>query len=402
MKKGILNILRVGLKELQTIFKNVGVLEVMFAAPILYPLLYSLIYYPEVVREMPIAMVDLSHSTESRKLIRDFDATPELKVTANCISMNEAILKFKNREVRGIVLIPESYSKDLSSKKQTTISAYADMEFFLYYKALMAGTSSVVLETGKQVQINKLMAEGLTDEQAQITSEPLKLVDNVMANQAGGFGSYGVPASLILIIHQTLILAIGIMAGTSQERRFFKKLQVVEQKGKGLFEMVIGKSAVYFTIYALLCVYVIGIVPQWFGYARVAGLLNIAALIIPFLLSTIFFGMTLSILFQNRESPIMLYIFSSIPLLFLSGVIWPLSNFGTIWLAVREIFPSSNAIFGFIKMNTLGASISETRHEIISLWVQTGVYFFTACLVSGMEYRFNVSGNQIVNLESNH
>ncbi|MFZ4549751.1 MAG: ABC transporter permease [Bacteroidales bacterium] len=151
--------------------------------------------------------------------------------------------------------------------------------------------------------------------------------------------------------------------------------------------LVIDKSAAYFTIYALLCVYMLGLIPQWFGYGQSANLSELISLITPFILSVIFMGLTLSVLFKNRESSMMLYLFTSIPLLFLSGIIWPLSNFGQLWLAVHEIFPSSNAIFGFIKMNSLDASIFETRKEIVALWVQTGVYFITACIT----YSYQVS-----------
>ena len=84
----------------------------------------------------------------------------------------------------------------------------------------------------------------------------------------------------------------------------------------------------------------------------------------------------------------MLYLFTSIPLLFLSGIIWPLANFSPVWLVVREIFPSSNAIFGYIKMNSLGATIFETRKEIMSLWIQTGVYFLTACFAYGYQVNY--------------
>jgi ABC-2 type transport system permease protein len=85
----------------------------------------------------------------------------------------------------------------------------------------------------------------------------------------------------------------------------------------------------------------------------------------------------------------MLYLFTSIPLLFLSGIIWPLSNFSTVWLIVRDIFPSSNAIFGYIKMNSLGATIFETRKEIMTLWVQSGIYFLTACITYGYQVSFS-------------
>ena len=377
------------MREFQIIFSDVGVMVLIFAVPLAYPMLYSFIYYPEVVRELPIAIVDMSHSTESRRFIRNIDATPDLKVATINFSMEESISMFKRRQIRGIIQIPITFSEDIALKRQTTISAYADMGFFLYYKALMSGASFVALETGTQIQIINLMKDGLTARQAEITAEPVKLVDNAMANQAGGFASYGIPAALILIIQQTLIIAIGILAGTARERHVFGTLVPLDRKRFGTLRLVAGKAAAYFTIYALLCVYMLGMIPQWFGYGQSANLTELITLITPFLLSSIFLGLTLSVIFKNRESSMMLYLFTSIPLLFLSGIIWPLSNFAPLWLVVREIFPSSNAIFGFIKMDSLGATIFETRKEIMILWIQTGIYFITACITYGYQVSFS-------------
>ncbi|MBK9391407.1 MAG: ABC transporter permease [Bacteroidetes bacterium] len=125
---------RIYLRELRHIFSDAGVIVLIFAVPFIYPMLYSLIYYPEVVRDMPIAVVDMSHSSDSRKFYRNIDATPELKVAANCNSMEEAVNLFKKREVRGIVQIPETFSHDLANGDQTTISAFADMEFSFIIK----------------------------------------------------------------------------------------------------------------------------------------------------------------------------------------------------------------------------------------------------------------------------
>jgi ABC-2 type transport system permease protein len=389
ISEGFRSLPRICMRELQLIFSDVGVMILIFAVPLIYPVLYSFIYYPEVVRDLPIAVIDMSHSSESRKFIRDIDATPDLKVTTGSVSMKEAILMFKKREIKGIVQIPESFSSDIALQRQTTISAYADMEFFLYYKAMLSGTSFVALETGNKIQIKNLMNSGLTQKQAEITAEPVKFIDNAMANQAGGFASYGIPAALILIIQQTLIIAIGILAGTARERHIFGTLVPLDRKRMGALRLVMGKAAAYFIIYALLCVYMLGIIPEWFGYGQSAGFIQLIALISPFILSSIFLGLTLSVIFKNRESAMMLYLFTSIPLLFLSGIIWPLSNFGKIWLTVREIFPSSNAIFGYIKMNSLGATIFETRKEIMTLWIQTGIYFITACITYGYQVNFS-------------
>ncbi len=385
LREGIHNTLRIWIREYQLILKDAGVMLIIFGVPVIYPLLYSFIYSPEVIHDLPIAVVDLSHSSASRQFIRNLDATRGLKVTYTAMSMNEATELFKKQEVRGVVQIPETFSADIALKRQATISAYANMGFFMHYKALMTGTSQVALETGNQIQIKNLENDGFSIQQAEVTANPLKLVENAMANPGAGFAGYSIPMALILIIQQTLVLAIGILAGTARERHPFGTLVPMDRKRMGTLRMVVGKTAAYFSIYALLCVFLLGLVPHWFGYARSAGLVELMALITPFLLSSIFFGMTLSVIFKNRESPMMLYLFTSIPLLFLSGIIWPLSNFGSVWLAVREIFPSSNAIFGYIKMNSLGASISETSKEIVSLWIQAGIYFVTACITYGYQ-----------------
>ena len=388
IREGVSNTLRICMREFQLIFKDVGVMILVFAVPLIYPMLYSFIYYPEVVRDLPIAVVDLSKSSASRQYIRNLDATPDVKVANSSISMADAINMFKKRQVRGIVQIPETFSSDIALGRQTTVSVYADMEFFLYYKAIVTASSFVSLETGKNIQINNLLDKGFTEQQAEITTEPFLMVDNAMANRAGGFASYGIPAALILIIQQTLVIAIGIMAGTARERHVFGTLVPLDRKRMGTLRLVIGKTTAYFTIYALLCVYMLGMIPEWFGYGRDASLTELIALITPFILSSIFLGLTLSVIFKNRESSMMLYLFTSIPLLFLSGIIWPLSNFSPVWLAVREIFPSSNAIFGYIKMNSLGATIFETRKEIMALWIQTGVYFLTACFAYGYHVNY--------------
>jgi ABC-2 type transport system permease protein len=380
-KEVVANTFRIWMREYQLIFNDLGVLIVLLIVPVVYPVLYSFIYYPEVVHELPISVVDLSHSPASRDFIRSINATPELKTVHQCTSMDEAIGQFKRRESSGIVVIPNSFSKDIAIGQQAVVSVYADMEYFLYYKAIVMGTGFVSIQKGSDIEVQRLMVEGQSPERAEAQVSPIRLNGNAIANPAGGFASYGIPAALMLIIQQTLVLAIGIMAGTARERHPGGKLVPHDPRRMGTLRLVVGKSAAYFTIYLALCVYMLGVIPQLFGYPRMASPGELLALIIPYLLSAIFMGITLSVFFKNRETPMLLYLFLSFPLLFLSGIIWPLSNMGQLWLVVRELFPSSNAMLGFIKMNTLGASISETRNEIMALWVQSGFYFLTACVV---------------------
>lgn len=368
-------------RELHLLLSDLGVTILLLIVPVVYPFLYSLIYYPEVVRDLPVAVVDLSQTADSRAFIRKLNATPDLDIRYENISMEEAAEKFRKRENRGIILIPETYSSDLALGRQAVVSLYADMEFFLYYKAMVMGAGLVSIEEGNDIQVKRLLNAGLSERQAEVFSNPFAISGSAIANPAGGFASYGIPAALMLIIQQTLVLAIGIMAGTARERHKMGTLIPCDLRRMGTLRMVMGKSAAYFFIYAVMSFYMLGAIPAWFGYPDKAGFSQLVALIVPYLLSAIFFGLSLSVFFKNRETPMLLYLFLSLPLLFLSGIIWPLSNMSPVWQAVRSIFPSSHAMLGYIKMNSLGADISETSHEIAMLWKLTAFYFMTACLV---------------------
>ncbi|MDY0343860.1 MAG: ABC transporter permease [Lentimicrobium sp.] len=387
IKEDIVNAFRVLLREYQLIITDLGVLILLVVVPLVYPVLYSFIYYPQVVRDMPVSVVDLSNSPASRDYIRSLNATPEVKIEHQCLSMEEAIVRFKKGQNNGIIVLPESFSKDIATGQQANVSIYADMKFFLHYKTLMMGSAFVTLQKGNDIQIERLMGGGLSAHQAEAQANPILLNGNAIANPSGGFATYGIPAALMLIIQQALVLSIGILAGTSRERHAGGLLVPPDKRRMGTLRLVLGKSAAYFSIYLVLSVYMLAFIPRIFGYPQMAGAGELLALVIPYLLSAIFMGMTLSVLFKNRESPMLLYLFASFPLLFLSGIVWPLSNMSPLWLAVREVFPSSNAMYGFIKMNTLGATIAETRKEIMGLWVQSGVYFLTACLVYGKQVR---------------
>ena len=66
--------------ELRLVLKDEGVLIFFVIVPLIYPLLYSWIYNNETVREVPVVVVDDSHSAMSRQFIRMCDASPDVQI----------------------------------------------------------------------------------------------------------------------------------------------------------------------------------------------------------------------------------------------------------------------------------------------------------------------------------
>ena len=134
-------------------------------------------------------------------------------------------------------------------------------------------------------------------------------------------------------------------------------------------------------IYAILSVYVLCAVPRIFKLNQIAQPDTLILFVLPYLFACIFFAMTLSILVRNRETSMLIFVFTSIPLLFISGISWPGTAIPPFWKYISYLFPSTFGINGFVKINNMGAYLEEVSFEYKALWIQTIFYFFTTCLV---------------------
>lgn len=366
-------------KELKAVFKDQGVLIFFLLVPLAYPLLYAFIYTGEVVREVPAAVVDMNKSTLSREFIRKVDATPDVKIQSHCADMEEAKLLLKESKVYGVIYIPESFSSDITKGIQTQVTLYCDMSGMLYYKAILTASTEVSLKMNKAIKAKR--AGNTTNRQDEISATPITYEAVNLFNPQAGYASFLLPAVLILIIQQTLLLGVGLSAGTARENNRFRDLVPLSRQYQGTLRIVLGKSSAYFIIYAIVSAYILCAVPKIFSLVQIAQAGTLAAFILPYVLSCIFFAMTCSIFIHHREACMMIYVFTSVPLLFISGVSWPGSAIPEFWRVISWLFPSTFGINGYIATNSMGATLDQVLPEFRALWIQTGVYFLTTCIV---------------------
>lgn len=378
IKDGLKDTWSIFMREFGTIFRDSGVIIIFFFAGLLYPILYNSIFKNETIYKIPIATVDLSSSAQSREFIRNLSATPEVKIEYRCANMEEAKELFDSRKVHGILLIPGEYHKKLNNKEQATISLYSDMSSFLYYKNLALAVNHTILEMSHKIQVERYNASGIAGEQAQQIVKPIPYSAIGLYNPGSGFSSFFVSAMLMIIIHQTLFFGIGMLVGTAREESRHKSLIPAHLHGRGIYRVVIGKAASYFVIYSVLSAYTVGIIPKLFNLPHIGNIWTLYTLLVPFLLATIFFSMTISIFIKNREIGFIIFLFFSVILMFLSGFSWPRSNMPEFWRLFSYLFPSTHGVQGYLKINTMGAELHQVRFEYVGLWIQAGIYFITA------------------------
>lgn len=366
----------VAVNEFRNILRDKGVMLIFFGAIIIYPLFYPIPYSAEVLKNIPVGVVDLSNTDSSRKLVRMIDANEFIHIERKYNGMAEAKKVLIEGKIGGILLIPGDFEKQILRGEQARVSAYCDASYFLIYRQVLTGISYGVGTFSAGIEIKRMMANGLMQENAYAMRDPLSLISYPLFNPQGGYATYVVPAVLILILQQTLLIGIGMIAGTEREKNenpSVLKAHPVQQ--------VLGKTIAYFLIYMIHSVYIFGILFHLYRFPGKAHPLELFLFLTPFLLSVIFLALAISAIFKNREISITVLIFTSIPALFVSGFSWPKESIPKFLRIISWLLPSTAGIDGFLKLNQMGASLYDIYDDWLILSLLCIVYFISAVFI---------------------
>lgn len=356
--------------EIKRIFRDPGVVLIFIVATLIYPLIYKTIYWNEQITDVPVAVVDLSNSSESRAFLHKWNATPDVKLCYQCTSMAEAEQLLRDQKVHGIIYIPRDFASQLADPfGKAHISLYCDMSSFLYMKAIYLSCNQLMLESMRTVQIDRYQQMGIDKEFAWALVQDAPYTETALFTPTGGYGSFLIPAVLVLILHQTLFFGICMLGGTARE----------ENIDRYSFRSLFGRAGAYFVVYYTLAAIVLGFYPRLLDIPHIGSIGDILLFNVPLILSIIFFSLCVSVFIRNRESGLVLLISSSLIFLFMAGISWPKEMIPDPWWYLACCIPYTWGAHGFIHMNSMGASLAITGNEYIALWILTGVYMLIAC-----------------------
>ena len=375
----ICDVLAVCKREFALVFGDMGVMLFFLLLPTLYPILYALIYNPEHVRDVPVVVVDDCRSEVSREYARRLDASQYVKVVGYAANMQEARKCMAGKECYAIVNFPEEFSRCIGRGEQAHVSIYCDMSLLLRYKGILMAATDVQAAMGADVRAEVMQQAAASGEGSAIGMLPtIDSASIAMGNTAMGLASALLPGILVLILQQSLVLGVCMLAAGSRERARLNGGVDPREIRTGDVRQMLGKALCYVIIYIIPSIYILKYVPMFFSYPQNGSSLDIMAFMVPFLLSAIFMGMTIQVFIREREAVFPLFVFSSILFLFLSGLSWPRFAMSGLWYLIGSCFPSTWAMNGYIAMKTNGALLHQVSHPYAMLWLLTAVYFLLA------------------------
>ncbi|MFT5788679.1 MAG: ABC-2 type transport system permease protein [Shewanella sp.] len=363
-----MSFLQLIIAELKAILADKTIVLTVFGGVLFYSILYPLPYLNQVPTEQQLVVVDHDHSSLSRQLIRHADANAKIQVIANVGSIDEAKNWIESGRAHGLLVIPADFRRDLLLGRGVTLSYGGDASYFLIYSAVAEGLISTGLDAGKSMQRLGLLAQGSGAQAADQSLNVVKLNSIPAFNPSLGYTPYIVPGLFLLLLHQTLLIGTSIL-GASQWKETGYWQQVSPLK------LVCGRMAAFMFIYTLLTSYYVGYCYYWYDVSLQASFSTVALLLLPFLLSTTAAGIAFSSLFTRRDLPTQVLLLISMPILFVSGFVWPTALIPESVVAVSQIFPAVPGIMAMLELNQMGASWQSIMPQWLQLWAMTAIYF---------------------------
>lgn len=238
--------------------KRIGNQPIYFFCMLVAPVI-SVIFFLSLMKEglptnLPIAVVDLDNSTNSRKLIRQLDAFEQSEVAFTTASFEEARKEMQRGTIYGIFYIPEDFAINATAGRQPKLSFYTNSTYLIASSLLFRDMKTLSVLAGGAVGLETGKARGLTESQIMAQLQPINVDTHVIGNPWLNYSVYLnntiLPGIIQLMIFLVTIFSIGseIKFGTSREW--------LQMGNNSITVSLLGKlipQTIIFIIVAFLC-----------------------------------------------------------------------------------------------------------------------------------------------------
>ena len=358
-----------------------GAFMLLVAGPLVYGLYYPQPYLNQILRKIPIAVVDNDLSELSRNIVQTLDASGAVSVAVQAATLAEGRKALDRGDAFAVVGIPPGTERDVLKGNTAHIPIYADATYLFIFRSMSNGIAVAINTLSSELAAHGARTDGSLAKAALASASPAEILVQPIFNPVGGYASYIVPAAFVLILQQMLLIGASMLT-----------VVALAQTTGGAFATVLGRGIAHLTIYfPALALYFI-VLPRFYGFSTLGHPVQLFALASLFTLATSFMGQAAGAWFRQPETPTLIFLGTSLPQLFVTGFSWPREAIPTPVPAAGYIFPSDFAIDGIVRIGQLGASLSEVVHDWRGLWCLTIVYFALAVISAALIMRRRAHG----------
>ena len=356
-------------REIDLVIHDRNIFTIVIFAPLFYALFYCTIYFNKGEQNVEVVVVDMDHSKLAETLIKDLDATQMITVTGITGNLEEAKDQLFSFKAHAIVLIDKDFERLIKTGHGADIKVYLNTTRFLVSNDINKSINEVAIATGYKTRVKFFESAGYNINQAKEIADPLKVDLRAMFNTTDSYGDFMIPALLILIIQQTLLIGLAESMAKERENGTIKELFLTSNKSP--WSLIFGKVGFYFILFSAYALFFFTALFSLYTENQKGSDLALIILTLLFILSVTFISIFIASFFKKKILSLQFFVFLSQPIFLLSGYSWPLLAMPE-WVRYLALsLPSTHYLQAFVRITTMGAGFYDVIHEINVMFVMT-------------------------------
>lgn len=355
-----------GLKSYWQTFSRVlmGMLEKPMWLMLLVSLcVMSMVYANRTVWDLPVAVVDQDHSTASRQLIRQLDATSKISIKTYD-NLPDAQRDLAWRKLFAVIIMPTDLEKKILNGESIVIPVYGDATNRLANGQIQQDVVAAYQQLLNEYNSGLLLRSGFTPGQAEVLLTPIRGQILGVFNPGISFAAIIFPGLLVMLLQHSLLIACVRVSIAMKSA----------PSGKPSIPVYLGGLSALLPIWLFLSIVLFVLWPWLLGYRQTASIPEVLLLTFPFLLAVLGLGKLVTECLRSVEMIYLTLSFVTMPIFYISGTIWPLQAMPGWVRAISSMLPSTWATKSIAGVNQMGLSLRDVVGDMLILLLLGAIY----------------------------
>ena len=363
-------------KEFKQLFRDPRMLMLLFVSPVIQVILLGYAANMDV-KDMPLAICDQDRTAESRLLAEGFFRSGSFSPAGSFGTADEAEESVTLGRAAMALVIPPGYGRSVNGGRAAPLQLLADGSESQSAAIGLTHAALIVNAVFSRQTENAVAAmdPGIRARLSLVNVEPRI---RVLYNPTLASRNFMIPGVLAMILMVITIVLTSVSIVKEKELGTLEQLNVTPITPA---ELIVGKLAPFAIMSLVIITLVMGTSLILFGIAVRGSVLVLYALSLLFMLTTLGLGLFISTIAGSQQQAMMLAIFFFIlPMVILSGFVFPIENMPAVIGYVTYIFPLR---YYFIIIRALflkGVGLTELWRESLAL-LAVGAVVITASML---------------------
>jgi ABC-2 type transport system permease protein len=284
---------------------------------------------------VPTVLVDQDQTAASRDLVARFVRSSYFELVGDEVRADDVDRWLVTGRAQMALVIPRGFGDALASGRVGRLQIVADGTDASSASVALGYAGALVQGLGAEIQVQRLREASASGSAA--AAGQVRLLPRVLYNPDLRSRWFYVPAvlAMILMIMTMLLSAMGVVR--EKEIGTLEQLIVTPIRP---WQLLVGKLTPFAVIGLVQMCLAAGVTVFGFGVPIRGSFLLLVGLTMLFILNTLGLGLLVSTLVQNQQQAMMGAVFGAmVPMLYLSGLIFPIENMPPAIQAVTYAIP---------------------------------------------------------------